>query len=99
MREIIHKIKKGYSIALMVDQRVGEGLRIPLFNKTAHTTTIPAQIALRYNCKLVPISLERKNGTNFEMKVFKPYKIKKLEILKKIQKISHLKLIKLLKKW
>ena len=83
MREIINKIKKGYSIALMVDQRVGEGLRIPLFNKTAHTTTIPAQIALRYNCKLVPISLERKNGVNFEMKVFKPYEIKKTGDLEK----------------
>ena len=77
MREIISKVKDGYSIALMVDQRVSEGPRTPFFNKPAHTTTIPAQLALKYNCKLVPISLERKEGVNFEMTIHEPYKIEK----------------------
>ena len=79
MREIIGRVKDGYSIALMVDQRVGEGLRIPFFNKPAHTTTIPAQLALKYNCRLVPIFLERKEGINFEMTVHEPYEIQKTE--------------------
>ena len=77
MREIISKVKDGYSIALMVDQRVSEGPRTLFFNKPAHTTTIPAQLALKYNCKLVPISLERKEGPNFEMTIHEPYKIEK----------------------
>jgi KDO2-lipid IV(A) lauroyltransferase len=77
MREIISKVKDGYSIALMVDQRVSEGPRTPFFNKPAHTTTIPAQLALKYNCKLVPISLERKEGVNFEMTIHEPYRIQK----------------------
>ena len=77
MREIIGKVKDGYSIALMVDQRVSEGPRTPFFNKLAHTTTIPAQLALKYNCKLVPISIARKDGTNFEINIHEPYKIEK----------------------
>ena len=77
MREIIGKVKDGYSIALMVDQRVGEGPRFLFFNKPAHTTTIPAQLALKYGCRLVPISIERKDGTNFEMNIHQPYKIEK----------------------
>ncbi len=77
MREIINKVKNGYSIALMVDQRVSEGPRVLFFNKPAHTTTIPAQLALKYNCKLVPISLKRKESINFEMTIHKPYEIKK----------------------
>ena len=77
IREIISKVKDGYSIALMVDQRVSEGPRTLFFNKPAHTTTIPAQLALKYKCKLVPISLERKEGSNFEMTIYEPYKIKK----------------------
>ena len=77
MREIIAKVKDGYSIALMVDQRVSEGPRSLFFNKLAHTTTIPAQLALKYNCKLVPISIERKEGTNFEIDIHHPYKIEK----------------------
>ena len=77
MREIISKVKDGYSIALMVDQRVSEGPRALFFNKPAHTTTIPAQLALKYNCKLIPISLERKEGANFEMTIHEPYKVEK----------------------
>jgi len=62
IREIISKVKDGYSIALMVDQRVSEGPRTLFFNKPAH---------------LVPISLERKEGPNFEMTIHEPYKIEK----------------------
>ena len=77
MREIIGKVKNGYSVALMVDQRVSEGPRTLFFNKPAHTTTIPAQLALKYDCKLVPISLKRKEGPSFEMTVHEPYKVEK----------------------
>ena len=77
MREIISRINDGYSIALMMDQRVSEGQKVPFFNKPAFTTTIPAQLALKYNCKLVPIFLERKEGANFEMTIHEPYKIQR----------------------
>jgi len=107
MREIIGKVKDGYSIALMVDQRVSEGPRTLFFNKPAHTTTIPAQLALKYNCKLVPISLERKEGPNFEMTIHEPYKIEKTEndeedtknITLKINQIIEKMIIKNPKQW
>ena len=79
MREVINKIKNGFSIAVMVDQRVGEGLRVNFFNSPAATTTIPAQLALKYGCKLVPISLERKENVSFVMTVHKPYEIETKE--------------------
>ena len=75
VREIIKKIKDGYSIAIMVDQRISEGPRVPFFNQPAHTTTMPAQLALKYKCKLVPIYIERKEGVFFEMTVHEPYEI------------------------
>ena len=107
MREIINKVKDGYSIALMVDQRVSEGPRAPFFKKPAHTTTIPAQLALKYDCKLVPISLERKEGPNFEMTVHSPYKIEKTinndedtkNITLKINKTVEKMIIKNPKQW
>ena len=79
MREIINRMKDGYSVALMVDQRVGEGPRVPFFDKPAHTTTIPAQLALKYNFRLIPIFLERKEGSTFEMTIYEPYKIHKTD--------------------
>ena len=79
MREVIKKIKNNYSIALMVDQRVGEGIKVNFFNQLAQTTTIPAQLATRFNCKLVPISLKRIEKTNFEMTVQEPYEASKID--------------------
>ena len=107
MREIIAKVKDGYSIALMVDQRVSEGPRTLFFNKLAHTTTVPAQLALKYNCKLVPISIERKEGTNFEIDIHHPYKIEKTgndeedtkNITLKINQIIEKMIIKNPKQW
>jgi len=107
MREIIGKIKNGYSVALMVDQRVSEGARELFFNKPAHTTTIPAQLALKYDCKLVPISLERKEGIKFEMTIHEPYKIEKTgddnkdtkSITLEINKILEKMIIKNPKQW
>ena len=98
MREIINKIKNGYSIALMVDQRVGEGSRIPFFNHPAQTTTIPAQLALKYDCKLVPISLERKGNINFEMTIHEPYKIEKTDNYDKDTKNIMIKINKIIEK-
>ena len=107
MREIIGKMKNGYSIALMVDQRVSEGPREAFFNKLAHTTTIPAQLALKYDSKLVPISLERKEGIKFIMTIHEPYKVKKTgsedqdakNITIKINQILEKMIIKNPKQW
>ena len=77
MRQIINRIKDGYSIALMMDQRVSEGQKIPFFDKPAFTSTIPAQLSLKYDCELVPIFIERKNDISFEMTIYEPYKINK----------------------
>jgi KDO2-lipid IV(A) lauroyltransferase len=107
MREIINKVKNNYSIALMVDQRVSEAPRSLFFGKPAHTTTIPAQLALKYNCKLVPISLKRKEGSDFEMTIHEPYQIEKTgnneedskNITLKINQIIEKMIIKNPKQW
>ena len=43
-RELLNYLNKNYSVALMIDQRVSEGIKVNLFGKQASTTTIPAQI-------------------------------------------------------
>jgi len=98
MREIVNKLKNGYSIALMVDQRVSEGKREFFFNKLAHTTTIPAQLSLKYGCRLVPISIERKEGAIFEMTIHNPYKIEKTGDNEKDSKNITLKINKFVEK-
>ena len=43
-RELLEFFKKNYSIALMIDQRVSEGIKSDFFGQSAFTTTIPAQL-------------------------------------------------------
>lgn len=71
-REVIKLIKKGNSIALMIDQRVTEGIKCKFFNKEAFTTTIPGQLAIKYNLEIVPVYIERYNNFYFKMKIFPP---------------------------
>ena len=71
-RDLLEYFKKGYSIALMIDQRVSEGLQVKFFNNNAYTTTIPAQLVKKYNCEIVPIYIYRLNKSSFKMTVYKP---------------------------
>ena len=74
-RQIIKNLKKGSSVALMIDQRVREGSKVKFFGNLATTTTIPAQLIKKYKCELVPIYIERKEKHYFKMHISKPIKV------------------------
>ena len=71
-RELLQLFKDGYSIALMIDQRVSEGVKSKLFNRSALTTTIPAQLVKKYSVDVVPVYIERKNEIYFKIHVNNP---------------------------
>jgi KDO2-lipid IV(A) lauroyltransferase len=71
-RDLLESFKKNYSIALMIDQRVSEGIKCDFFGQPALTTTIPAQLFKKFGCKIVPIYIERINDIFFKIKVSKP---------------------------
>ena len=72
VKNTIEFIKSGHNIALMIDQRVSEGEKIKFFNKEALTTTLPAQLILKYNLKVIPIFIERSKSNKFTMEILKP---------------------------
>ena len=72
VREIIKAFSQNTSVALMIDQRVTEGEKSLLFNKTTFTTTIPAQLVKKYNCPIVPIYIQRKDNIYFDMTIDDP---------------------------
>tara|TARA_B100000989_G_scaffold287774_1_gene257734 strand:+ start:8463 stop:9326 length:864 start_codon:yes stop_codon:yes gene_type:complete len=71
-REFIKLIKEGYSVAMMIDQRVTEGILSNFLNKDAFTTSIPAQIAKKYKMEIVPVYIERYNNHKFKLTIEKP---------------------------
>ena len=61
----------------MVDQRVSEGISCNFFNRKALTTTIPAQFVKKFDCKIVPIYIERVNKNQFKLEILKPLNFSK----------------------
>ena len=98
MRELLFMFKKGTSVALMIDQRVSEGIKSNFFGTKAYTTTIPAQFVKKFNCKIVPIYIERILGTNFKINVEKPIEYQKDDSLEKITQDLNLRLEKMILK-
>ena len=79
IRETVQYLNKGYSIALMVDQRLGEGKKLNFFNHEAYTTTLPAQIALKHKLDIVPIYINRNEKNKFELEIIQPIKTSNME--------------------
>ena len=98
VRDAINYIKQDYSIALMIDQRVSEGEKINFFGKPAFTTTLPAQLALKFGLSVVPVFLERDEFNNFTIQFYEEIKSSdfknKLEMTKKLNNFLESLIIK-----
>ena len=83
-RKILEFFKKGTSIALMIDQRVSEGVKVNFFNRPAYTTSIPAQLSKKFECEIVPVYIERIENYFFNISINKPLKFEKTDSIEKI---------------
>ena len=72
LKQLLKFSNEGYSTALMIDQRVSQGIKSNFFNEKAFTTTIPAQLVKKFKIPIVPIFIERYEGIKFKMTVHKP---------------------------
>ena len=72
MKKLITLKKNNFSTALMIDQRVSQGIKSNFFNHEALTTTIPAQLVKKFKIPIVPIYINRINNVNFKIVIKKP---------------------------
>ena len=103
VRDAIEYIKKEFSVALMIDQRVSEGEKISLFGKTALTTTLPAQLSIKYDLDIIPIYIERIRENHFLIEFLEPISNKhfknKIDLSDKLNKVLENMIIKNPKQW
>tara|TARA_B100000945_G_scaffold321307_1_gene335153 strand:+ start:4831 stop:5694 length:864 start_codon:yes stop_codon:yes gene_type:complete len=88
VRDSFKLFKEGFSLALMIDQRLSEGIKINFFGKIAFTTTLPAQFVKKFNAEIVPVYICRTKNSKFKMKIHKPMVFEKNETIDGIT--SHL---------
>ena len=103
VRESIDYLKKKNSIALMIDQRVSEGEKIEFFNKSAFTTTLPAQLSIKFNIDILPVYIERDKENNYKIEFQKRIQPKdfanKLDLTKKLNRVLEKMVVRNLYQW
>ena len=72
VKSLIKLMKNNFSTALMIDQRVSEGILSNFFEKPALTTTIPAQLVKKFNIPVVPVYIQRIGDVKFEIIINEP---------------------------
>ncbi len=96
LKKLINLKKKNYSTALMIDQRVSEGILSNFFNEKALTTTIPAQLVKKFNIPVVPVYIERVKDINFKIIINDPIKFSENDTVESITEKLNLTLEKMI---
>lgn len=71
-RSLVETLKAGRSLAMLVDQKLNDGIEAPFMGHGAMTAPTPARLALKFGVPLVPVSIEREPGPNFTITIHDP---------------------------
>jgi KDO2-lipid IV(A) lauroyltransferase len=71
-RRAVASMHKGFQLCLLVDQKMNTGIPVPFFGRPAMTESVSARMALRYNCRVVPMRVERLGGVKFRLTFEEP---------------------------
>jgi len=65
----------GGHLGMLVDQKMNDGIAVPLFKHDAMTAPALAQLALKFECPVIPIRVERLGGLSFRVTCYPPLDI------------------------
>ena len=71
-REILRVLKAGQSVGFLMDQRMSDGETLPFFGLPARTATAPVDLAIRFECPIIPVQCIRLPGSRFQVVVHPP---------------------------
>jgi KDO2-lipid IV(A) lauroyltransferase len=66
-RAALRHMAAGGSLGALVDQKMNDGIAAPFFGQLAMTAPALAQLALRFNCPVVPARVRRIGGARFRL--------------------------------
>lgn len=74
-RQLVRSLKQGTSVGLIVDQRVDGGAPVPFFGHEMLTSVTPAQLAVRFDCELIPVQIQRLEDARFRAIFHAPVRV------------------------
>jgi KDO2-lipid IV(A) lauroyltransferase len=75
--KMIGVLKRGESLAMLVDQKMNEGIPVPFFGVDAMTAPAIAHLALRYDMPILPARVLRTKGCHFKSTLYPPIPLPK----------------------
>jgi KDO2-lipid IV(A) lauroyltransferase len=69
-REMLTVLRSKGALGIMMDQKLNEGMAIPFFGRPAMTAPAVASFALRFECPVYPVRIERLGGIRFKITVY-----------------------------
>jgi KDO2-lipid IV(A) lauroyltransferase len=74
---MVRAIKGGHTLAMLIDQKMNEGIAVPFFGRDAMTAPAIAELALRYDMPIIPARVFRTKGCHFDARAYPPLVIEK----------------------
>ncbi len=71
-RLLLESIKNGKHLGMMIDQKMNDGIPVPFFGRDVMTAPALAELALRYDCPVVPARVKRLKGARFKLIILPP---------------------------
>lgn len=71
-RIILKSMQEARPVAMMVDQKMNDGIEAPFFGMPAMCASGGARMALRYDAAMIPMSIARTQGPNFTVRIHEP---------------------------
>jgi Kdo2-lipid IVA lauroyltransferase/acyltransferase len=71
-RALLRHLRGGGHVAMLVDQKLNDGIAVPFFGRDAMTAPAIARLALQLDCPIVPVRVERLRGARFRFTVEQP---------------------------
>lgn len=74
-RQMLARLKKGGHLAMLVDQKMNDGIAVPFFGRDAMTAPALAQLALKFDLPAIPSRIERLGGVRFRITFYPPLEL------------------------
>jgi Kdo2-lipid IVA lauroyltransferase/acyltransferase len=72
IRPLVHDLRAGRSIGLLIDSQAETGDPVPFCAQHTTTTLLPARLALKFGCPLVPVRVERLRPAHLRVTLHDP---------------------------
>ena len=69
-RRAVAALRRGGHLSLLADQKLNDGIAVPFFGRDAMTAPALALLALRFDCDVLPVRVERLQGARFRLTVY-----------------------------